>query len=523
MSLLEISDVSVRFGGVTAVDSVSLAVEPGGITSLIGPNGAGKTTLFNVVSGLQRPNAGNVCLAGRDITRDAPHRRARLGLARTFQRLETFGSLTVQENIEVALRSSRRWRADHDLSASALLDLVGLADLAAARVSKLPTGLARLVEVARALAVAPKLLLLDEPSSGLTQAESERFGDLLVRLSGRGLAVLLVEHDVSLVMRVSATVNVLDFGHLIASGTPAAVRRDATVQAAYLGDAEHLPAPGSNTMRGGPATASARPVSAVHGAPPTDLAPPALDLADVSAGYGQIRVLDGVDLLVPAGNVQVLLGPNGAGKSTLLKVASRQLTPRSGRVHALGRDLQRLTPAQVVRLGVATIPEGRGIFPNLTVRENLTVMTYAAAQPGNVHERAYEQFPVLGRRRRQLAGTLSGGEQQMLALARALVSEPKLILIDELALGLAPQLGAQLYAAVAAIARTGPAILLVEQYSSEALEIAHEAALMLGGQIVERGAPHDVASALADSYLGVRANALDIGAKAYTDHEEKHK
>jgi branched-chain amino acid transport system ATP-binding protein len=213
-----------------------------------------------------------------------------------------------------------------------------------------------------------------------------------------------------------------------------------------------------------------------------------------------------------------LLGPNGAGKSTLLKVASRQVRTRTGTVRVLGRNTAKMTAAQVVRLGVCTIPEGRGIFPNLTVRENLAVMTCSAADPRTVHERAYARFPVLGRRQRQIAGTLSGGEQQMLALARALVSEPKVLLVDELSLGLAPKLGAELYETVADIAANGPAVLLIEQYSSEALEIADEAALMLGGRIVRRGVPHEIAGELAESYLGMGGTHRGSGDQGERGH-----
>jgi branched-chain amino acid transport system ATP-binding protein len=241
MALLEITEVSVQFGGLLAVDDASIEVEKGRITGLIGPNGAGKTTLFNVITGLQMPSGGRVVLDGADITRARPYRRARLGIGRTFQRLEPFGSLTARENVLVALEMRRRWvkqRYDGGEVADKLLDLVGIASVAQKRVESLPTGTARLVEVARALATGPKVLLLDEPSSGLDETETDALGALLRRLAGTGLAVLLVEHDMPLVMDTCEVINVLDFGRIIAHGTPAEIQANPSVQRAYLGTAK---------------------------------------------------------------------------------------------------------------------------------------------------------------------------------------------------------------------------------------------------------------------------------------------
>ena len=238
MARLEVEGVDVRFGGVRALSGVSLTVEPARVTGLIGPNGAGKTTLFNVVCGLQRPSAGDVRLDGRSLARVPAHRRARCGLGRTFQRLEVFGSLTVRENLLVAAEIRRRWardRADPRRGADDVLDLVGLGDVADRRADELPTGLARLVEVGRALVTKPSVLLLDEPSSGLDEAETDALAALLARVAGGGVAVLLVEHDVDLVMTVCAWVWVLNFGELLAGGAPAAIREDPAVQSAYLG------------------------------------------------------------------------------------------------------------------------------------------------------------------------------------------------------------------------------------------------------------------------------------------------
>ncbi len=233
MALLEIREVMVRFGGVMAVGGVDLDVQAGEITGLIGPNGAGKTTLFNVISGMQDPTAGMVSVNGVDISHESPHRRAKRGLARTFQRLELFASLTVRDNVRVAAELASLTNIDSTVDR--LLEKVGVSHLADKTAGELPTGSARLVEIARALATGPQLLLLDEPASGLDESESDRLGKLLRELTGEGLGVLLVEHDMSLVMRVCDSIYVLDLGMIIAHGTPDYIQHDPHVLQAYLG------------------------------------------------------------------------------------------------------------------------------------------------------------------------------------------------------------------------------------------------------------------------------------------------
>ena len=233
--MLQVDSVSVTFGGIRALTNVAMEVPPGQITGLIGPNGAGKTTFFNVVTGLQKPNQGRVVLDGLDVTRKGPRNRARLGLGRTFQRLEVFGSLSVHDNVMVAVENAGKYgRAARDRTAE-LLDLVGITHVASTQADVLPTGLARLLELARALACEPKVLLLDEPFSGLNSTESDRLGGLLERLVSKDLAVLLVEHDMEVVMKLCAQIYVLSFGEIIAQGVPEAVKADPAVQEAYLG------------------------------------------------------------------------------------------------------------------------------------------------------------------------------------------------------------------------------------------------------------------------------------------------
>ena len=494
MALLDVRQVSVSFGGLQALSDVSLDVQVGHVTGLIGPNGAGKTTLFNVVTGLLGPNTGQVELDGRDITRRKPHQRARLGIGRTFQRLETFGSLTARENVLVAAEMRRGWSHDRKRSpaviADEILERVGLQEFAEDRVDRLPTGTARLVELGRALATQPRVLLLDEPSAGLNESETATLGELLREVAGSGLAVLLVEHDMSFVMGTCERIHVLDFGRIISVGTPTEVQGDDMVRAAYLGEDEEQ-------ARKAPAAASQ------DGGNAAGAGPPALELRGIHAGYGTIDVLHGVTLTVPTGSVFALLGPNGAGKSTTLKVASGQIAPNAGEVRLFGSSVQGKSSDALARAGVCAIPEGRGIFPNLTVTENLRMATYTGPPMSELEERAFTRFPRLRDRRKQLAGTLSGGEQQMLAMARALTTDPKVLLLDELSMGLAPIVVEELYEIVARIAAEDVSILIVEQFAHEVLDVAETAAIMLHGQIQLTGRPHQIAEELDAAYLGL--------------------
>ncbi len=258
--------LTVRFGGHLAVGDVSLTVEAGSIAGLIGPNGAGKTTTFNAICGVLTPTSGTIRLGDRDISKLSTHQRARHGIGRTFQRLEVFSSLSVRDNVQVGLEIRRSWSrrrgpspqylsAGAELPPAAEVDLImerlGLHDVADLPVGSLPTGKARLVELGRALAARPSVLLLDEPASGLDEGETEDFGSLLIDLAGAGLGILLVEHDIALVMRVCQQLSVLDFGQIIAQGPPAEIRANEAVLAAYLGSSADAGLPPAPTGDGG--------------------------------------------------------------------------------------------------------------------------------------------------------------------------------------------------------------------------------------------------------------------------------
>jgi ABC-type branched-subunit amino acid transport system ATPase component len=487
MALLEARGITVKFGGNLAVSDVDLDVDAGQVTGLIGPNGAGKTTTFNAITGLQPVVRGTVKLGLDQLSGLPTHKRARKGIARTFQRLELFSLLTVRENVEVAVDIRRRWaRGSAPADVDALLAQVGLTGLADERADTLPTGTARLVELARALATRPRVLLLDEPSSGLNERETEQLGTVLQDLAADGLAILLVEHDMGLVMSTCKYIQVLDFGQIIATGTPAQIQGNEDVKAAYLGSE----------------AATAKVVSPVRSrSEESQRKAPVLEVRDLRAAYGEIEVLDSVSFQVEQGGVFALLGPNGAGKSTTLKAISGHVPPTSGQVLFCGRPVAGADPDAIARAGVCTIPEGRGIFASLSVLENLRMATYTGASFNDVCERAFTRFPRLAERRTQVAGTMSGGEQQMLAMARALTVDPALLLLDELSMGLAPIIVQELYDQVRQIAEEGTSILVVEQFAHEVLGVADTAAIMLYGRIQRIGPPAEIAEELADAYL----------------------
>ncbi len=519
----------------------------GEIHGLIGPNGAGKTTLFNVITGLQSPTQGIVRLGTHDVTRAKPHVRSRLGLGRTFQRLELFGTLTARENVQMAAEVQRsKLTSGRTPAEEALfqLDRVGILHVADEPTDSLPTGLARLVEVARALATSPNTLLLDEPSSGLDATETRDLGGVLAQLASEGMAILLVEHDMSLVMGVCSRVDVLDNGRVIARGDPVSVRANSDVQEAYLGGetssvpdvaapADRIGSPAGTAPPSGPAgtappsgpAGTAPPSGPAGTAPPSGpagTAPPsgpagtarprsseiALSASGVRAAYGRIEVLHGVSLEVPKGSALALLGPNGAGKTTLLKAISGQLALTAGAVEVRGSGLGRNATERLARSGVCMIPEGRSIFPNLTVTENLLMYTFrrSGLKSSWVEERAFDRFPVLGGRRRQLAGTLSGGEQRMLSMARALTTDPDILLLDELSMGLAPLIVEELYGFVGQlVASEQLTIVMVEQFVQTALSIADRAAIMVNGELVQEGEPDQIRSEVVGAYLGAES------------------
>ncbi|OFW60712.1 MAG: hypothetical protein A2133_03650 [Actinobacteria bacterium RBG_16_64_13] len=489
--LLRIENVSVHFGGLKAVSEVSFEVEEGSITALIGPNGAGKTTLFNAVSRLQRTAGGKIWFGDQDLTKLDAASTARLGMARTFQNLRIFVNMSVLDNVLVGchrheksgfwsgglgLPSQRREEKRSRARAMDALALVGLQEQADLPAASLPYGQQRLVEIARALASEPRLLLLDEPAAGTNQSEREDLIERIATIREAGVTVLLVEHDMDLVMDISDEVNVLDYGKLISSGTPDTIQRDQKVITAYLG-----------AERGERDLCATRDLVDGESCPvPEDL----LVIEDLVTAYGSIEALHGVSLTVPKGMVVTVLGANGAGKSTLLHTISGIVRSSSGRVTYRGMDITRLAPEKIVSKGLCQVPEGRQLFPTLTVEENLVVgATGRRDRSGLADDIAYvyELFPILGERRRQEAGTLSGGEQQMLAIGRALTGKPSLLLLDEPSMGLAPLAVERIFEALAKLNEQGLTMLMVEQNAEMALSLAHLAVVLTTGNVVLSG------------------------------------
>jgi ABC-type branched-subunit amino acid transport system ATPase component/ABC-type branched-subunit amino acid transport system permease subunit len=490
--------LGMQFGGVRAVADLRFSAPPAAVTSLIGPNGAGKTTALNMLGGFYTPTAGGFTLGTQALAGRSALHIARAGIARTYQTSQLFGSLTVLDNVVLAMHRGRlgpllgaHWRTDpaRCARAAALLAWCGYAGRAAATAADLPHVDRRLVEIARALAADPEALLLDEPAAGLSREDKAQLATLLRRIADTGVTVLLVEHDMTLVMGLSDQVVVLDAGERIAAGTPAAVQADPAVQAAYLGEALAPSAPR---------------------AAETPQRPELLGVGALVAGYGAEPVLHGIDLQVRQGEVVALLGANGAGKSTLMKALAGLHRPVQGGIHLDGLDLLRLGAEQVVAQGVVLVPEGRQVFPELSVLDNIRLGAFL--QPADREVRVEEQlqrFPRLRERLQQRAGLLSGGEQQMLAIARGLMSRPRILLLDEPSLGLAPKVIAELFSALDGLRREGMTLLLVDQMAGLALALADRAYVIEGGRIVAEGTAAQIASdpALAQAYLGEQAAA----------------
>ena len=233
---------------------------------------------------------------------------------------------------------------------------------------------------------------------------------------------------------------------------------------------------------------------------------PLLELQNISTGYGTIPVLHGVDLSIYEGDIYALLGPNGGGKSTMLKVCSRQIEPWSGSLKVAGSSMEGVAPEDLAKVGVCTIPEGKGIFPNLSVDENLIMMTHSGQELSEIESVVFERFPQLSNKRKQLAGTLSGGEQQMLSMARALSTNPKVLLLDELSMGLAPIIVKDLYTIVAQLAEEGIGVLVVEQFARTVLGVATRAGILINGKVISEGSPDELEDQLSDAYLGTKGN-----------------
>jgi branched-chain amino acid transport system permease protein len=505
---LSIEAVSKSFGGVKAVREVTLTAEPGVVTALIGSNGSGKTTLLNVICGYNTCDAGSVQFDGEPLT-GAPFQIARRGVGRTFQTPSVPRGVSVRDVVAsgrfMADRTGpfasmfrlpkfhRSRKADRE-HAEALLQLVGLADIADEEAQELSLGTRRLVEVARALCAEPRLLLLDEPASGLSEEEVDRLGAVIRAAADAGATVILIEHNFRFVTRIADIAHVLHLGELIASGPAATIGDNPAVIESYLGAT----------------TEGVKPVGAVaatNGAAKVER-PVVLELRDAVAGYGDLTVLHGISLILREGAVEVILGRNGVGKTTTLAAISGQIPLWEGQLELEGQRVTKQASFRRASKGVALVQEGKRIFRHRTVRENLMLGTYtqrlSRAERNAICEEVMGRFPILNERADQLAGGLSGGQQQMLAIGQALASRPRVLLLDEPSAGLAPTIIAEVFAQVRQLRSEGMTILLVEQLAEQALAVADHVTVIDSGQIVKSGPPelfHDRRE-LQEAYFG---------------------
>jgi branched-chain amino acid transport system ATP-binding protein len=492
---ISVRNLAVNFGGLHAVKDLSFEAQSGAITSIIGPNGAGKTTALNVICGFYRAEHGTVKLGDRTVSELRAYQIPRAGIARTYQTSQLFETLSVIDNVLIALRRGSLsaaalivTRRDDESAgiAESLLAFVGYAgpvDQLAGALSHVDK---RLVEIARALATRPAVLALDEPAAGLDAKDIAAIDELLRKLAGIGIAVILVEHHMELVMGVSSHVVVLDAGTKIAEGPPPKVAAEPAVRAAYLGAGEPT---GRQRVR--PLAGGRKPLLAVHA---------------LSAGYGAAIIVRDAALDIGDGELVAVLGANGAGKTTLMRALSGLIRPVAGEVRFLGARVEQLAADRIAGQGLILVPEGRQVFPDLSVIDNLRLGAYAgrSGDEAAMIDALFERFGALKPRRHHRAGLLSGGEQQMLAIARGLMARPKVLMLDEPSLGLAPKLLEVLYDLLSQLREEGTTMLLVDQAAALALSVADRAYVLQAGSIRHSGAAAEVAQdpALLRAYLG---------------------
>jgi branched-chain amino acid transport system ATP-binding protein len=480
-TVLEVSGVSKTFGGIRAVTHASLTVGAGEIHALIGPNGAGKTTLFNLISGLFPTDNGTIKLNGREIQGVPSDLICHQGLARSFQITNLFKGLTIYENLRLSLqaRSDMRFNLWRDIDSyesihaetAELIKFLGLEGIETIEGGELSYGGQRLVDLGIALGSKPQVLLLDEPLAGLAAAERERVSNL-VRNIAANIPVLIVEHDIDRVLGFSQTVTVMNQGEVLMTGTPDAVRADRRVQEIYTGtgvpDVEHRRSDAAHT---------------------SDV--PVLRFEHVNTFYGKSHILHDATLDVREGEIVALLGRNGAGKSTLLKTLAGLVPLSSGEIEYAGADISRLPAPDIARAGIGYVPQGRGLFAGMTVRENLSLGRLARKTDGSNgvvwnEEQILNYFPRLRERMDVAADYLSGGEQQMVAVARAMSGNVKLLLLDEPFEGLAPTVILELFRVFDQL-RQHISIVIVEHNLDLVLALADRVFALERGAVFHQG------------------------------------
>ena len=483
--LLEVQGLTKRFGGLVAAKNITFQVRPGEILGLIGPNGSGKSTVMQLIMGLHRPNAGSVHIAGVDVAGWPPHRIARQGVGIVFQHSRPLHRQTVLENIMLGLLPDNLLkvitnRHVHD-KARQIAERVGLGGVLNRKPSSLAFADLRRMELAKAIARDPLVVLVDEPFAGLTSGEVAAFSRLIAEFRRDGRAVLLVDHNVKSIAALADRIFAMYLGERIAEGTAEEVTGDPTVRRVYLGGGIDVASRPARTAR----------------------STPLLEIQDVSVLYGKAQALDRVAIHVDEGEFVSIVGLNGAGKTTLFNAISG-LVPYNGRISWNGSDLRGRSPAAIARGGIVQCPESRELFGDMSVRENLDLagQHLAAAQAAQQLKWLFDLFPRLRDRERQIARTLSGGEQQMLAIARSLMMRPKLLILDEPTLGLAPLILEQISNALEQLRSNTPiTVLLGEQNVTFALPHADRIYVLEHARIVWEGAPSHFAAEAAATYL----------------------
>lgn len=487
--LLRVSNLTRRFGGVVALDDVSFDVAEGERLAVIGPNGAGKSTLLKLIAGQDRPTFGTVELEGAGrISGGTPRHITRSGISLARQVPRPLRSLTVSENVAVGIAAAgHRAQGRAQQRIDEILESTGLAAKALRPAGTLPLLDLKRLEVARALASAPRLILLDEVSAGLSESDLFEVIELIRGIGEQGTALVIVEHVQEVVKQLAQRVIVLNWGRLFAEGTPESVADDERVREVYFG---------------------ARDADAIETVPrerPAVQPGQGLVMQDVVVKRGQHLALNGASLEVPKGSVTAVLGPNGAGKTTLSQCISGLLPISGGHLHYDGRDMRRVPAHARAAAGIAHCQEGRKLFPGLTVEENLMLGAFGKRRLDrqDLAELVLADFPVLQERRTQIATTMSGGQQQMLAVARALMSEPTLLVLDELTLGLSPKAADEIYEVLERITERGTSLLLLEQNAERPTRLADHVYVLSHGKVVFSGAPGDLSQEdLVAAYLG---------------------